>query len=1156
MDKAEFVHLHVHTQYSLLDGAIKVKDLIKRAGEMKMPSVAVTDHGAMFGTVDFYENALKAGIKPIVGCEVYVAPGSRFEKAAGTDGERSHHLVLLVKNAKGYRNLCHLVSKSYIEGFYYKPRVDRELLREYNGGLIALSACLKGEIPSALLSGKQKQAREAAEFYKEVFGDRFYMEIMRNSIKEQNTVNPLLIDLARELDVPLVATNDCHYLNRQDSEIHEILLCIQTGKTIDDPSRMRFTTDEFYFKSPLEMKALFADLPEALKNTLAVADRCNLELELNKFHFPIFEAPKDQPLEELVAKNAREGLDARLAQLRKRRDDLTEKVEIKYRERLEYEIEIVNKMGFAGYFLIVADFIKYARDNSIPVGPGRGSAAGSLVAYSLGITNLDPLEYGLLFERFLNPERRSMPDIDVDFCVKKREKVYEYVRNKYGGSDYVAQIITFGSMNAKGAIRDVGRALNMSYVEVDRLAKLVPAVNNITLDEAFKQEPRFEESRAEDARVDRLLRLAAGIEGLNRHASTHAAGVVISDKPITEYLPLYVGNRGEVITQFDMKSVEKIGLIKFDFLGLKTLTHITLCVELIKRTRGEIIEIDNVKLDHPKVWELLGRGETDGVFQLESSGMKEILTKLKPNTFEDLIAVVALYRPGPLGSGMVEDFIKRKHGEVKISYPHPRTENILRETYGVILYQEQVMLIARELAGYSRGEADVLRKAMGKKNVEVMSGERTKFVEGSVGRKVSEDVASKIFSQMEKFGEYGFNKSHSAAYAFIAYQTAYLKALYPVEFMAALLSTDIDNTDNVVKYINSCREMKIEILAPDVASSSKEFTIENGAIRFGLQAVKNVGEAALDEILEARNSGGKFKDIFDFTSRVGLRKANKKVIESLIKAGAFDSTGDPRGGMLQVLDKALAEGQARAKERDIGQASLFDAAEPMPMSVKYTVPKVRLPENQHLQFEKEALGFFITGHPLARFEKEMALFATHTAENAPSAQDGINVRVAGIITDTRETRNKKGERMAFLTIEDLHGFIEVIVWADLYKEAIKIIEEDKPLLIGGKLDSKGEKAKIIADMIIPLEDAPAKLCSSLHFKINSFSADNSDLQKLRDILLKYPGTCPVYLHIIIPGRSETILSLPDHLRVTPKAELILGIEKVFGEKVEVHPQAA
>ncbi len=1155
MEYSDFVHLHVHSEYSLLDGAIRIKKLVERAAQYNMSAVALTDHGAMYGAVEFYEAALAKGVKPIVGCEVYVAPDSRFDRSPGADGESSYHLVLLVKNAKGYKNLCRLVSMGYIEGFYRKPRIDHELLERHNDGLIAMSACMKGEIPSFILSGKNERARHAADFYKKVFGDRFYIEIQKNGIDGQDALNEKLVKLAREMEIQIVATNDCHYLDREDAEVQDILLCIQTGKTVDDSNRMRFQTEEIYFKSPDEMKKLFRDFPEAVSNTLEVAERCNLELDLGKFHFPVFELAEGETLEERLNGDTRSGLDDRLRLIEKRHGELSDERKQQYRDRLEYELEIINKMGFAGYFLIVADFIRYAREKGIPVGPGRGSAAGSLVAYSLLITNLDPIEYGLLFERFLNPERRSMPDIDVDFCMRRREEVYQYVREKYGGSDHVAQIITFGSMNAKAAIRDVGRALSMSYTEVDRLAKLVPNVLNITLENAFKQESRFNQQRAEDPRVDRLLRIAEGLEGLSRHSSTHAAGVVISDKPIIEYLPLCVGTRDEVVTQYGMKSVERIGLIKFDFLGLKTLTHIHLCVELINKTKGEELDIDNLPMDDPAVWELLGSGDADGVFQLESSGMKEILVKLKPTTFDDLVAVVALYRPGPLGSGMVEDFIKRKHGKVEITYPHPRLDKILKETYGIILYQEQVMLIARELAGYSRGDADVLRKAMGKKITEVMAGEREKFVQGAVKSKVNENTAQKIFKQMEEFGKYGFNKSHSAAYAFIAYQTAYLKARYPVEFMAALLSVEMENTDNVVKYINSCREMKIEILPPDVNASDKEFTIENDAIRFGLLAVKNVGSGAIDAILEARSEGGPFRDIFDFASRADLHKVNKKVIESLIKCGAFDSTGDSRGGMIEVSDQAVTEGQARARERKVGQESLFGELGMPENAANSAVPKVSLAENQSLQYEKEALGFYMSGHPLARFERDMKMFATHTTDEAPFAPDGINVRVAGVVSDIREMLNKKGERMAFVTIGDLNGFIEVIVWADLYKKTVDLLRNERPLLVGGKLESKVEKPRIIADTIISLEEAPVKLCSALHLKVNSFAADKADIEKLRDMLKSHPGGCPVFLHVVIPGRSETILSLPDNLKVLPKMELIKGFEKVFGEKVEVHPNA-
>jgi len=1156
MDYSDFVHLHVHSQFSLLDGAIKIDELVTRAAELKMPAVAVTDHGAMFGAIEFYEKALSKGVKPVIGCEVYVAPGSRKERSPGPNGETALHLVLLCENAEGYRNLCRLVSLGYLEGFYRKPRIDHELLEEYNKGLIAMSACLKGELSHNLLNGKKDEARRVAEFYKEVFGDRFYVEIQRNGVDIQNEVNPRLIELAREMDIPLIATNDCHYLDKEDAEVQEILLCIQTGKTIDDQDRMRMQTDEFYFKTPDQMRELFSDIPEAVKNTVEVAERCNLQLELGRFRFPKFQVADGKTLEDRLGRDVWDGFEKRLETIKKQKKSFTGQDEKKYRERLAYELDIINRMGFAGYFLIVADFINFARRSNIPVGPGRGSAAGSLVAFSLGITNLDPIEYGLLFERFLNPERRSMPDIDVDFCRDKRDRVYHYVQEKYGGRERVAQIITFGSMNARAAIRDVGRALNMSYPEVDKLAKLVPAGPGITLKEACNLEPRLAEMRRADERVDRLLNLAEGIEGLQRHASTHAAGVVISDKPIMDQMPLFVGSRDEVVTQYDMKSVEKIGLIKFDFLGLKTLTHIQNCIELIEREHGEKIDMDNLPLDEPRAYDLLGRGDTDGVFQLESSGMKEILVRLRPSTFEDLIAVVALYRPGPLGSGMVEDFIQRKHGKVEISYPHPRLEKILKETYGVILYQEQVMLIAQELAGYTRGEADVLRKAMGKKITDVMAGQREKFIEGAVARKVNREEADRIFSLMEEFGRYGFNKSHSAAYAFIAYQTAYLKALYPVEFMAALLSAEMDNTDNVVKYINSCREMKIEIAPPDINRSVRDFTMENGGIRFGLKAIKNVGAGAIEAIVQAREEGGPFKNIFDFCARVDLRRVNKKVLESLIKCGAFDCTGDTRGGMLDVLDRAIAEGHSRARERESGQESLFGAAPEMSGKSASLVPDSKLPENQLLQYEREALGFYITGHPLARFERTLELFATHTTDKLPFAPDGINVRVGGVVADLRETRNKRGQRMAFVTLEDLDGFVEIIVWADLYKESQDLLGGERPVLVAGRLESRGEKPKIIAESVIPLDRAPEKFCNSLHFRINSFAAEESDLAKLKEVLQSHPGDCPVFLHIVIAGRSETVMSLPKNLMVNPTAELISDVEKMFGRKVEVHPKAA
>lgn len=1150
MKHSDFVHLHVHSQYSLLDGMIKIEDMVSMAEEYRMMSVAITDHGAMYGAIYFYDAAMSRGIKPIIGCEVYVAPGSRHDRTPTANGESSYHLILLAENLEGYKNLCALLTAAHFEGFYRRPRIDKELLEKHNKGLIATSACIQGQIPALLLTGRDAEAFEIADFYKEIFGDRFFIELQRNGLEIQNKANKKLLQLAKKMDLPLVATNDCHYPRKEDAYAHEVLLCVQTHKTMNDKDRMKFGSDEFYFKNPAEMKELFYDIPEAVTNTIAIAERCNLDLHLGHFRFPKFDVPEGETLDGLLEKKARDGFAKRMEQIRKRNPKMTKEDENAYNSRFEFELGIVRKMGFSGYFLIVSDFISWAKNNGIPVGPGRGSAVGSLLSYCLGITELDPLVYGLLFERFLNPERKSMPDIDVDFCQERREEVLDYVSAKYGGKNYVAQIITFGKMQAKGAIRDVGRALGMSVREVDEVAKLVPNVGNISLDDALKAEQRFAQVRSADRRVDELLNLAARIEGLTRHASTHAAGVVISDKPIIEYMPLYKGANDEVVTQYDMKCVERIGLIKFDFLGLRTLTVIKKTKELVERTKGEKVELDNLDLKDDKVWDLICRGETGGVFQLESAGMRELLVRMKPRRFEDLIAAVALYRPGPMS--MLDDFIQRKHGKIPIKYFHPFLKPILEDTYGIILYQEQVMQIAQALADYSRGEADILRKAMGKKDVQVMAGQRKKFIEGAVAKGVNEQTATEIFDHVAKFGEYGFNKSHSAAYALIAYQTAYLKAYYPLEFMAALLTSEVNDTNNIIKYINECRDMNIEVRKPDINMSDTDFTVEEGGVRFGLKAVKNVGEGAIEAIKEAREKGGPFKDLFDFTSRVDLQRVNRKVIESLIKCGAFDSTGYMRGGMLEVMDAAIAEGQQTMRDRQAGQTSLFgEWAPPSSTSKNARIPDKKLPESIKMQYEKESLGFFVTGHPLAKFSDYIQQLATVTSDKAGFMTNNTAVRAAGVVARLQETRNKRNELMAFVTLEDLQGFIEVIVWADLYREASALLKSEEPILVIGKLDSRTEKTKIFADNIIPLKEAPLRLCSKIKLRLQTVGLTKEHLLELKKIIQKNPGNCPVYLHFIMPGRSETVMSLPEKYRVKPGAELSQAIEKLFGKNVLV-----
>ncbi len=1098
-----FVHLHCHTQYSLLDGAIRPADLFAAAQAMNLPAVAMTDHGNMFGAIEFYTGARKAGLKPIIGCEVYVARGSRHSRDEGPK-DNFHHLVLLCENDEGYRNLVKLVSLGYSEGFYYRPRVDKELLAEHAGGLVALSACLHGEVAERLLTGDESGAAAAAGALSDLFPGRFYLEMQANGIEEQARVNAALASLAGKLSLPLVATNDCHYLKREDARAHDILLCIQTGRTVEDVGRIRFSTDQLYVKSPEEMRAAFPDQPRAISNTLEIAERCNLELSFGDLHFPPYAVPEGETLEGHLSAEARRGLAARFEA-----EGVPEERRGEYRERLERELSVICQMGFAGYFLIVADFIGYARGQGIPVGPGRGSAAGSLVAWSLGITDIDPIPYGLIFERFLNLERRSMPDIDVDFCMERRDEVLRYVSEKYGGASRVAQIITFGKMQARAVIRDVGRALNMSYGEVDRIAKLVPNVLNIKLEEALEREPRLRQAGEEDARVAELLQVARSLEGLPRHTSTHAAGVVISDRPIIDYLPTCRGSKGEVITQYDMKATEKVGLIKFDFLGLKTLTVIDQAERLIRRSHDSAFDIKRIDLADPKSFELLCAGDTTGVFQLESGGMRDLLKKLAPSTFEDAVALVALYRPGPIESGMLDDFIRRKHGQVPVRYELPQLKDILRETYGVIVYQEQVMEIAVRLAGYTPGEADILRRAMGKKVAAIMAAEREKFMAGAAARKVNEKKAAKVFDLMEKFAGYGFNKSHSAAYALIAFQTAYLKAHYPLQFMAALLTSEVHSTDNVVKYITECRERGIQVLPPDVNDSEASFTVAGEAIRFGLAAVKNVGFGAIESVIEARGEG-RFRSLLDFCSRVDLRRVNRRVVESLIKCGAFDSLGVGRARLMAALDKTLEKAQREQRDRQEGQASIFgllgggQAGGPAPEAPLPEVPE--WPQAEKLQYEKEALGFYISGHPLAELGEELARAGAQRTISLADMDDGALICLGGVVATWKPHVGKKGDTMAFLTLEDMYGTAEVIVFSDLYRSCARLLEGDAPLLVRGRV-SKDEKAcKLVAERITTLRGA-----GELRIRLEAGRVRSADLAGLRELLATRPGSRPVVL---------------------------------------------
>ncbi|MDD5154217.1 MAG: DNA polymerase III subunit alpha [Desulfovibrionales bacterium] len=1146
MERANFIHLHVHTEYSLLDGAIRLRDLFRTAKEYRMPAIAMTDHGNMFGAVDFYQMARQNDIKPIIGCEVYVAPKNRSDKTARGNEETAFHLVLLAQNREGYKNLCRLVTAAYFEGFYYKPRVDKELLERYNAGLIAMSSCLHGEIPFALLHEGEKAALEKTAAYARIFPDRFYLELQENGIAEQKTVNSGLKVIADRLSLPLVATNDCHYLRREDARVHDVLLCVQTGKTVGDQNRMRFSTDQLYLRSPAEMESLFSDTPEALQNTVEIARRCNLELELGEYHFPVYPVPEGETLDSKLAEEAKEGLNERLEAMT-RKEGPDEKKERGYRERLAYELDVIRQMGFSGYFLIVSDFINYAKKKGVPVGPGRGSAAGSLVAYALRITDIDPLPYDLLFERFLNLERRSMPDIDVDFCKDRREEVLEYISQKYGGKDYTAQIITFGKMQARAVIRDVGRAMSIPYGEVDRIAKLIPNQLNIRLEEALGKEPRLRELAEQDPRVKDLITVSMALEGLPRHASTHAAGVVISDRPIVEYLPLYRGPKGEVLTQYHMKAVDKIGLVKFDLLGLKNLTIIRHAQELIRKEYNEALDFEQIPLDDQKAYELLSRGDTTGVFQLESAGMKELLIKMKPQTFTDLIASVALYRPGPLESGMVDDFVKGKHGQIEVSYPVPQLEEILKETYGVIVYQEQVMQIAGTLANYSMGDADVLRAAMGKKIPEIMAAQREKFVTGATKNSVPRKKAEKLFDLMEKFGGYGFNKSHSTAYALIAYQTAYLKAHYPLPFMAALLTSDMDSTDNVVKHIAECREHGIEILPPDINESDSDFSVVKGKIRFGLAAVKNVGMGAIDSIIAARTQEGPFTSLENFCLRVDLRRVNRRVTESLIKAGAFDYMGARRAQLFAVLDDEIGLAQSRQRQKESSQMSIFSEKTLSDTGSSITLPIMEeWPRDQLLNFEKEALGLYISEHPLNGYTQEMEKLVTANTVQVAALPEGKEVTLAGLVRSIKEISTRNGERMAFLSLEDLQGVVEIVVFADSYRDCQDLLKSDKPLLVKGKIAGDERGSKIIASEILGLSQALEKSVAALDVRLSLVGLTPEKIIGLKNIVEGHKGHCPLFLHFNLPGKGEVTISLPSALKVAPSAGFIKEIEAFLG----------
>ncbi len=1153
-----FAHLHVHTQFSLLDGANKVGPLLDHAKASGMDAIAITDHGNMFGAVEFFKKAKEKGIKPIIGCEAYLAPGKRTDRtqiAKSDDFENggNFHLILLAQNQIGYRNLCRLLSAAYKEGLYYKPRIDKEILAECNEGLIVLSGCLSGEIARFLRANRFDKACEAAQWYASTFKDRYYLELQDNKL--HGPYNQALIDIGKKLGLPTVATNDCHYLHRDDARAHEVLLCIQTGKTMADETRWKFDTDELYVKTPDEMAAAFGADSEPYRNTMEIARRVDFEFEFGKFHFPVYksvgESEQKMDYEAEMTRRAREGLEKRLAEIRDRRSADFDTAP--YYARLNEELPVICDMGFAGYMLIVQDYIGYARDKGIPVGPGRGSVVGSLVSYSLGITELDPIEHRLLFERWLNPGRKSMPDIDSDFCFERRDEVVEYVRQKYG-EERVAQIITFGTIKGKQAIRDVGRVLGLSFGETDKIVKLYPAPKqgrDFPLTEALEMEPRLQEERKTHPE---LFANAFKLEGLLRHTSKHAAGIVISDVPLDETVPLYVDKEREegglAITQYSMKGVDEIGLIKFDFLALKNLTLIANTLDIIKASGQEPPDLNRLSLDDPDAYRLLARGDTVGVFQMESSGMRRFLTDLKPSCFEDVISAVSLFRPGPLdaiedGKTMVQHFVDRKHGREKVEYDHPLLEPVLKDTYGVIVYQEHVMRAAQALAGYSLQQADILRAAMGKKNKAAMEKEREGFINGAVKNGLSKDLASTIFSKIETFAAYGFPRAHGAAYALTTYRTAYLRAHYPREFMAALLTLDMDDQSKTYKNIAALREMKIGVLPPDVNQSGVKFTVAGESIRFGLAGIRGVGVKTSEAIIANREEKGPYESLMDFCTRIDGQFINRRVLEALVKCGAFDFTGDSRATLFAQIEDSLKIAQREQSDAVKNQIGLFGAsAAKLPPPPRREAVK-EWDAKEKLKLEKETLGFYITAHPLDKYERELARVSKVTTDDLAGAPDGSMVQLAGVVHAVKLKNNKSGKRYATFALEDRSGAVEVIAWPESYQKYESIITGDEPVMVRGKLDVDEERAQIILDELKTLDAALLASIREVRIRAPKSRLVNGGLDQLRDTISRFPGKSATYLYLDVEGGREAVLLLSDRFRVTPTEAFVAAIEQVL-----------
>lgn len=1147
MSTPEFVHLHVHSEYSLLDGACRIQGLIERALEMNMPAIAITDHGVMYGNISFYCEAKDAGIKPILGCEVYVAKESRTRRDPRLDKDQ-HHLVLLAQSEKGYKNLIKLVSLAHSEGFYYKPRVDKELLSQYSGDLIALTACLAGEVPYHILQGDIVQAEKSLGDYVDIFGrENVYLELMDHGLSEQEPVNRALVEMAARMNLKVVATNDVHYIAKEDAAPHDVLLCIQTGSTLDDPNRLRFGSEEFYLKSPKEMASIFGHLPDAIKNTIEIAERCNCSFDFSQLNLPDPGIPAGVDPGEYMEAEARAGLLAKFGG----------KVPEDYEKRFRYECDVIKQCGFAKYMMIVRDFTNFAREQGIYVGI-RGSAAGSLVCYALGITDVDPIEYGLTFERFLNPERAEMPDVDLDIQDDRREELIQYVINKYG-KDRVGQIATFGSLKARAAVRDCGRVLGMDPHEVDRIAKMIPTVPvGMTIDMALEENPELAEEYQNNREVARLLDTARTLEGINRNVGIHAAGILISDEPLTNHVPVHYGSKGEVVAQLAKKDIAKVGLLKMDFLGLANLTILANAVKNVKRHRGIDIDILKIPLDDQKTFEMLARGDTNGVFQLEGTGMRRNVMELKPNSVRELAAIVALYRPGPMGE--ISKFIRSKFGQQPIEYLHPLLEPILKETYGVICYQEQVLNIARAIAGFTLGQADVLRKAMSSKNRTILDKQRERFIEGAKNNGIDAEIAAKIYDQIEPFAGYAFNKAHAVCYAFVAYRTAYMKANYPVEYYAALISANMDDKDSLAVYIEDCKRLGIEILPPDINASGVEFEVENGAIRFGLGAVKNVGRGVIDVIIAERERGGPFVSLHEFCRRVCDSTVTRSAIECLIKIGAFDSINKNRAQLLFILEDALMVAAKAQRDKRIGQVSLFgsDAVhEETSFMEPAMLPQVKeATKNDILAWEKELLGLYLSDHPLLQFQEKFKKLGVVSSEQLKEKSEKEEVVVGGVITRIRKVRTKKNEPMAFVTIEDFAGAIDVTVFPSVYEEYKKWLVNDGIVVVKGKAnrrerirddeETSSEQVGVICDSITPLSDGingnnNGKLPKSVIVEIANL--DRQSLRMLQELLQKSPGENPVFFHIKANGGIKKYF-LKNKVEPTPK--LLTEIRQIVG----------